>query len=133
MVKVNTNKTQLDINYIHQILNNTYWAEGRTIEQVKKSIDNSICFGVYLDQRQIGFARVVTDKVIFSYLMDVFIDEEYQGKGYGQLLISEIYNHIDLKHVNKHYLHTKDAQKFYLKFGFEVYGLPERFMVKIFT
>ncbi|MEE9348688.1 MAG: GNAT family N-acetyltransferase [Flavobacteriaceae bacterium] len=109
---------------------NTYWAKERSLYEIKKSIENSVCFGAYLDGKQIGFARVITDKTIFSYLLDVFIDEKYQGKNYGQFFLKEIYNHPHLIQVKKHYLHTKDAQRFYEKFGFETYPNPKRFMIK---
>lgn len=127
---VSTKKNLLDIDYIYNFLIKTYWANKRTFDQVKKSIDNSLCFGLYLDQKQIGFARIVTDKVVFSYLMDVFIDEKHQGKEYGKYLLKEIYLHPDLVDVKNHYLHTKDAQDFYRYFNFEIYSTPEKFMVK---
>lgn len=130
MIKISTDKELLDLNHIYQFLSNTYWAGERTLKQIKESIDNSLCFGMYLNEEQIGFARIITDKVVFSYLLDVFIDEKFQGKDYGKKLLTEIYNHNDLIHVRSHYLHTKDAQRFYSKFGFEIYGTPEKFMIK---
>ena len=130
MIKISTNTEELDIDYIYNVLINTYWANERTKAQVQKSIDNSLCFGMFIDGEQIGFARIVTDKVVFSYLMDVFIDKKYQGKEFGSKLIEYIYNHEDLVGVKNHYLHTKDAQEFYRKHGFEVYGFPFKFMVK---
>ena len=130
MITVSTDKKLLDIPFIHQFLSNSYWAKGRTIDEVKNSIDNSMCFGAYLDGKQIGFARVVTDKTIFSYIMDVFIDEKFQGKKYGEEFMKNIYNHPDLINVKKHYLHTRDAQKFYEKFGFKIYPTPNKHMLK---
>ncbi len=130
MLKINTNKTELDIDFIYAFLKKSYWANNRTKEEIQKSIDNSLCFGMYLENKQIGFARILTDTVVFSYLMDVFIDQKYQGKKYGEQLLNHIYNHVDLKNVNKHYLLTKDAQNFYHKFGFKEYPTPNRFMIK---
>ena len=130
MITISTDKNLLDIAYIHQFLNNTYWANGRTMEKVQGSINNSLCFGMYLNGKQIGFARIVTDTVLFSYLADVFIDDKHQGKLYGENLLTEIYNHIDLKNVSTHYLITKDAQTFYTKLGFSEYPTPDRFMIK---
>jgi len=130
MIKISTNNKDLDINYIYDELVKTYWAHQRTKEQVIESIDNSLCFGMYIDGKQMGFARIVTDKVVFSYLMDVLIDEKYRGQKYGQKLIDFIYKHQDLINVKNNYLHTKDAQDFYKKHGFEVYGYPFKFMIK---
>lgn len=130
MLEINTDKNQLDLEFIYQFLSKTYWAKERTKDEVQKSIDNSLCFGMYLDNKQIGFARVITDSVVFSYLLDVFIDANQQGKKYGNKLLTKIYSHADLIPVRSHYLHTKDAQEFYKKYGFEIYGTPEKFMIK---
>ena len=130
MIEISIDKKLLDLDFICGFLNDSYWASTRTREEVEKSIDNSICFGVYRDKKQIGFARVITDNVVFSYLLDVFIDPKEQGKKYGEELLKYIYNHRDLKNVNKHYLHTKDAQKFYTKLGFNEYPTPDKFMIK---
>ena len=131
MITISTDKTLLDIKYTHQFLSKTYWANDRTVEQVKESINNSLCFGMYLGEKQIGFARIVTDKIVFSYLLDVFVDEEYQGKGYGKKLLMEIYSHENLAKVRSNYLMTKDAQDFYIKLGFEVHDKPDRFMKQV--
>ena len=130
MISIKTDKKLLDVKYIYQFLNKSYWAAGRTLEEVQESITNSLCFGMYLDGKQIGFARIVTDKIVFSYLMDVFIDEQFQGNNYGKILLDQIYVHQDLIKVKNHYLMTKDAQNFYSKFGFEVFHSPDRFMFK---
>ena len=73
MIQFSTDKSKLQIGVIHQFLTKAYWAKGRTIKEVKKSIENSFCFGVYLNDKQIGFARIVTDYAVFAYIMDVFI------------------------------------------------------------
>ena len=127
---ISTDKKLLDISLISDYLKNTYWANKRSISSIETSIENSICFGVYLGQEQIGFARIVTDKSVFSYLMDVFIIDEYKGNGYGKKLIAYIYDHQSLIEVENHYLMTKDAQDFYSIFGFEVHEFPDRFMKK---
>jgi len=130
MITFSTNKSKLDFDFIYQFLIKSYWASDRTKVQMQKSIKNSLCFGMYLDDKQIGFARILTDKVIFSYLMDVFVNEKYQGKKYGEQLMNYIYNYKDLKNVKSHYLLTKDAQTFYTKFGFTEYDKPNRFLIK---
>ena len=69
MIRISTDKDKLDISFIHKFLTNTYWAKGRTMEEVKTTIENSYCFGIYSNGKQIGFARVVTDYVVFAYIM----------------------------------------------------------------
>ena len=87
MITFSTDKSKLQIPVIHELLTQSYWAKGRTIGDVAKSIKHSLCFGVYCDGNQIGFARIATDYTIFVYLMDVFILPEYRGNGYSKQLI----------------------------------------------
>ncbi len=101
------------------------------MEQVKKSIENTICFGLYLDQQQVGFARVLTDKTVFAYLMDVFVLEQYRGNGYAQLLLTEIFNYSEFSEVGKWFLGTRDAHNLYKKFQFALIPNPEMFMHRI--
>lgn len=89
-ISVSTDKPRLDIGLIHSFLTTTYWAKGRTLEQVKATIEHSVCFGLYVDGAQVGFARVATDRTVFAYIMDVFIIESHRGQGLGKLLLSEI-------------------------------------------
>ena len=107
----------LDIETISCLLGNTYWAAGRSKETIEKSIENSVVFGVYHEDRQIGFARVISDKAVFSYLLDVVIEPHFRGKGLGQWLMESILTHPDLMGTN-FALATKDAQDFYKKFSF---------------
>jgi GNAT superfamily N-acetyltransferase len=125
---VTTDKNKLDIALVHDFLTNAYWAEGRTMEEVKTTIDNSICFGLFLDTEQIGFARVMTDGVVFAYLMDVFILEKYRGKGYSKILLKEVFSNPQLINIPKWLLGTKDAHDLYRKFGFKELSHPERLM-----
>ena len=129
-IEISTDKERLNIDFIFDFLSHSYWAKNRSKTEVIESINHSLCFGMYLDEIQIGFARVVTDKVVFSYIMDVFIDPQYQGNKYGQMMMAYIYNHSSLINVNSHYLLTKDAQKFYTKFNFDIYPTPEKFMLR---
>ena len=128
---ISTDKSKLNVEAIHDYLcHKSYWAKGRSIERVKKSIDNSICFGVYdSEDNMLGFARVVTDKVVFAYLMDLFIFEEHQGKGLGTKLVKHIVEHPDLQ-VRLWFLATKSAHGLYEKFGFSRLPDPERYMFK---
>jgi len=128
---ISDDKTKLDIELIHKFLSTSYWAKGRTIEEVKKSIEHSICFGVYKDSKQIGFARIVTDYTVFAYLMDVFILEEDRGKGLSKLLLKKIFEDDRLKNIKKWMLATKDAHSLYVQFGFEKIKNPDRLMEKV--
>ncbi len=127
-IVISTDKSLLDLDIIYNFLSGSYWAKGRTLSIVKKSIENSLTFGVYRKNVQIGFARVVTDYAAFAYIADVFILEEYRGKGYSKELIRQIMTHPDLQTVKRWMLATKDAHKLYSQFGFRILRNPERFM-----
>ncbi|SEA63828.1 Acetyltransferase (GNAT) domain-containing protein [Flavobacterium gillisiae] len=131
MISVSTDKNKLDIPFIQHFLKDIYWAAGRTMEEVQTSIDHSFCFGIYLDEKQIGFARVITDYVVFAYVMDVFITEEHRGKGYSSILIDAMMKEPQLKQVKIWRLATADAHFLYEKFGFRLLAKPERMMEKI--
>jgi GNAT superfamily N-acetyltransferase len=131
MIAISTDRDKLDVSFIHNFLKETYWAKGRTIEDVKTTIDTSFCFGVFLSNKQIGFARLVTDYVVFAYLMDVFIIDEHRGKGYSNLLMKAIMNEPKLNQVKIWRLATSDAHFLYEKFGFKALAHPEKMMEKI--
>jgi GNAT superfamily N-acetyltransferase len=131
MITVSTDKKKLDVPFIQHFLKDIYWAAGRTIDEIQKTIDSSVCFGIYPDDVQIGFARVITDYVVFAYMMDVFITEEHRGKGYSSILISTMMEEPILKEVKIWRLATKDAHFLYEKFGFKALAYPERMMEKI--
>ncbi|WP_304197658.1 GNAT family N-acetyltransferase [Flavobacterium alvei] len=131
MISVSTDKAKLDVPFIQNFLKNIYWATGRTIDEVQTTIDSSFCFGIYLNDKQIGFARVVTDYVVFAYLMDVFIDKEYRGNGYSSILIEAMMNESELKQVKIWRLATSDAHFLYEKFGFKALAHPEKMMEKV--
>ena len=130
-VIISDDKTKLDIELIHNFLTTSYWAVGRTIEEVKNSIEHSICFGVYIDGKQIGFARIVTDYTVIAYLMDVIILEEYRGKGFSKLLLKRIFEDDRFKSIKKWLLATKDAHSLYTQFGFGEIKNPDRLMEKV--
>ncbi len=125
---ISTDKEKLDVGFIHQFISNTYWAKGRTVEEMKTCIDHSLCFGVFLNGQQIGFARVVSDFFQFAYLMDVFITEEHRGKGYSKKIMDAILNHEVLKHIKIWRLATRDAHNLYRQFGFTALANPENLM-----
>ncbi len=131
IISVSTDKTKLNVPFIQDFLKDIYWASGRTIDEVQTTIDSSFCFGIYLNDKQIGFARVVTDYVVFAYLMDVFIDKEYRGNGYSSILIEAMMNESELKQVKIWRLATSDAHFLYEKFGFKALAHPEKMMEKV--
>ena len=133
MITVSTDKTKLNIAFIQNFLKDIYWAAGRTIEEVQTTIDASVCFGIYLDDEQIGFARVITDYVVFAYMMDVFIDEKHRRKGYSSILIKTIMVEPQLQQVKIWRLATSDAHFLYEKFGFSSLAHPEKMMEKIIS
>ncbi|WP_103069511.1 GNAT family N-acetyltransferase [Aquimarina sediminis] len=129
-VIISTNKKKLDVDFIHRFLTRSYWAKGRTKKEVITTIENSMVFGVYLNSKQIGFARVLTDYAVFGYLMDVFVIEEYRGNGYSKLLLKSIMDHPDLQGVGRWMLATNDAHKLYNQFGFKAILDPSKIMGK---
>ncbi len=131
MIEISTDKNRLDIPKTHAFLTESYWAKGRTIEGVEESIENSLCFGVYLEGTQIGFARVCTDYTIFAYLMDVFILPDYRGRGYAKILMKAIVEHTELQSCHTWMLKTADAHSMYEQFGFAKLAHPEKVMERI--
>ena len=128
-VEFSTDKSKLDIELIYNFLTNSYWAKGRTREAVIKSMQNSICFGIYINDKQVGFARVLSDNV-FAYVTDLFVIEEHRGKGYSKVLMEKILLYEELSEIELWVLATKDAQDLYEKFGFESISNPEMYMTK---
>ena len=129
-LEISTDKKKLRVFEIHNFLRESYWAKGIPLSAVKKQIKNSFCFGVYHNSKQIGYARVITDYVTLAYLCDVFIIEEYRGKGLSKILMEEILNHPKLKNVKSWMLATKDAHGLYKKYGFEPLEEPAKYMRK---
>lgn len=116
---ISDNKELLNIDVIHELLSKTYWANDRSIEKIKRSLERAICFGVYCKGNQIGFARAVTDGVIFSWICDVIIREEFRGRGLGKWLMECITGHPEIKNTRQ-LLATKDAHDLYKKYGFKI-------------
>ncbi len=131
MIEISTDKSRLDVPFIQDFLKDIYWAAGRTIPEVQTTIDASFCFGIYLDGKQVGFARVVTDYVVFAYLMDVFITPAHRGKGYSSMLIQAMMEEPQLQQVKIWRLATTDAQFLYEKFGFTPLAHPGKMMEKV--
>jgi N-acetylglutamate synthase-like GNAT family acetyltransferase len=119
----------VDLNWIQQELSQkSYWAKGRTLEEMRRVVKESRCYSIFDEAKQIGFARVVSDLTVFAYLADVWVDEGYRGEGAGAMLIEHILQDPVLSGVRRWLLATKDAQEFYRRFGFGELKRPERFM-----
>ena len=130
---ISTVKKKMNITFIHHYLSNfSYWAEQIPVETVRKAIKGSLCFGVYEGEKQIGFARMVTDKATFTYMADVFIDESYRGRGLGKWLITTMLAHPDMQGLRRLMLATRDAHGLYAQFGFTPLTNPERLMQMVF-
>ncbi|MGD9489045.1 MAG: GNAT family N-acetyltransferase [Calditrichaceae bacterium] len=115
---ISADKSKLNLKVIHGFLSRSYWAEGITRDLVQKSMDHSFCFGVYHKNEQIGFARIISDFTTFAYLADVFILEDFRGKGLSKQLMDFILSHPDLQRLRKWLLATRDAHGLYEKYGF---------------
>lgn len=131
MIQISLDKSKLQIDVIHRFLTETYWAKGRSIDEVKKSIENSLCYGVYIDEEQIGFARIVTDYTVFVYLMDVFILPEHRSKGYSKRLIKVMIENSKLKTCKVWMLKTSDAHGLYKQFDFTGLKNPVKVMERL--
>lgn len=125
-------KQKMDPILIHQFLTNeSYWSKGITLEKVKRSMEHSLCFGIFYNNEQIGFARVITDYVRMAYLADVFILPAFRGKGLGKWMMENILVYPDFSEIKKWLLGTADAHGLYKQFGFTALAHPERFMEKV--
>lgn len=110
-------KTRLSAEAVYQLLSGAYWVKNRTLEQIKITIDNSLCYGLFHHGRQIGFVRVVTDQVTFYYICDFIISPEYRKKGLGSFMLKNVLSRFEGQNM-KGLLITRDAQEFYKKLGF---------------
>ena len=130
-INISDDKSRLELELIHNQLTNSYWAKGRTFKEVKISIDNSFCYGLFIEGNQVGFARVLSDLTTIAYLMDVFILKEYRGNGLSKILLNKVLNDARFGSVKKWMLATKDAHSLYEKFGFGKLKMTYKLMEKI--
>ncbi len=128
---VSADPNRLDFNVIHDFLARAYWAQGRPRAAVERAFAHSLPFGLYEGSRQIGVARVLSDNAVFAYLMDVFIHEDYRGRGLGQWLLESVMSHPDLKDARRWMLATRDAHELYARFGFHPVDDPSLWMERI--
>jgi GNAT superfamily N-acetyltransferase len=128
---ISTHPSRLDMDSVYDFLSRAYWANTRPRERTEQSFANSLVFGLYEGDRQIGMARVISDFSVFAYLCDVFIHEDYRGHGLGKWLIQTVLEHPDLKHIRRWLLATDDAHGLYQQFGFEHLAEPEKWMQRL--
>jgi len=127
---VSTDKSKIDVETVHHFLSRSYWAENIPLDVVRKSIENSLCFGMYHEEKLVGFARAISDFATFAYLADVFILPEERGKGLSKWLLAIILEHPQLQALRRFTLATRDAHSLYAQFGFSLFDKPERWMQK---
>ena len=127
---VSTDPARLDLEAIWSFLSRAYWATDRSQEEIARSLQNSLCFGLFDGAKQIGLMRVVSDMTIFAYLCDVFVQEDYRGQGLSKWLLSCVMSHPDLQSIRRWILLTRDAHGLYRQFGFTELKAPERYMEK---
>jgi GNAT superfamily N-acetyltransferase len=127
--EIDTDKERLQTDAIHKFFSeDSYWAKTRTLERTLTAIENSICFGLYHGDKQIGFARVVSDQATFAYIGDVYVIEEYRGRGLSKWLMETIVAFPDLQGLRRWVLATRDAHGLYEQYGFGPLVHPERWM-----
>ncbi len=127
--EISTDRARLDFDVLHDFLSRSaYWAQGRTRAVIRRSVDNSLPFGLYQHNQQLGFARVVTDYATFAWLADVFVLAEARGQGLSKWLVEVILAHPELQGLRRWVLATKDAHELYRRFGFAEMQQPARWM-----
>lgn len=125
---ISTDPARLDHDAIAEMLKRSYWASGRPRERLDRALANSLVFGLYDEDKQIGVARIVSDYGVFAYLCDVFIHEDYRAQGLGKWLMQTIHNHPDLQGLRRWTLVTRDAHGLYRQFGWKPLGNPAGWM-----
>jgi GNAT superfamily N-acetyltransferase len=126
--EISTDPARLDVDAIHAFLTQSYWSPGIPRATVARAIANSLCFGVFWQGQQVGFARVVTDKTTFAYLCDVYVLEAHRGHGLSKQLMSHVMKHPDLQGLRRMMLATRDAHGLYSQYGFTALAAPDRIM-----
>ena len=122
--EISTDRSRIDVDFVHDFLSrSSYWAAGRPRSVVERSIQNSICFRVYHLNQQMGFARVITDRATFGYVADVFVIEEFRGRGLAKMLMEAIVAHPELQGLNVMMLVTCDVHELYARLGSRLCGI----------
>ena len=126
--EISTDPARFDVDAIHAYLTQSYWSPGIPRATVARAIANSLCFGVFWQGQQVGFARMVTDKTTFAYLCDVYVLEAHRGRGLSKQLMAHVMKHPDLQGLRRMMLATRDAHGLYAQYGFTPLAAPDRIM-----
>ncbi len=126
-LELSTDRARLQLPTLHGFLKRSHWAANRSLETLHKSLEHSLCYGVYSADKQVAFARVVTDYSTFAYLCDVFVDEAFRGQGLSKWIMEAILAEKDLQGLRRFLLATKDAHGLYARFGFQPLTSEEQF------
>lgn len=128
-IRISTNRADVNLDVVHAFLSqDAYWSKNIPFELVRKAIENSYCFSAFVEDRQVGFARVISDGATFAYLCDVFTLPEFRGRGIGKKLMQTVQAHPELQGLRRWMLMTADAHKLYESYGFSVLAKPDRAM-----
>jgi GNAT superfamily N-acetyltransferase len=127
-IEISTDAARLDVEAIHTFLRASYWSPGIPREVLQRALDNSLCFGAYEGRRQVGFARVVTDRATFAWVADVYVVESHRRRGIADALLGAAKTHPELQGLRRWSLVTRDAHALYRRHGFELLAHPERAM-----
>lgn len=128
-IRISTNRADVNLDVVHAFLSlDAYWSKNIPFELVRKAVENSYCFSAFIEDRQVGFARVISDGATFAYLCDVFTLPEFRGRGIGKRLMQSVQAHPELQGLRRWMLMTADAHKLYESYGFRVLAKPDRAM-----
>jgi GNAT superfamily N-acetyltransferase len=127
-IEISTDRSRIDVHAVHAFLTSSYWAQGRSLETVEASLQNSLCFGAYLADRQVAFGRAITDSSTFAYLADIFVFPDYRRRGISKMLVRAMVAHPQLQGTGL-LLRTRDAHGLYEQFGFRAPKDPSTLMV----
>jgi GNAT superfamily N-acetyltransferase len=127
-ILISTDPSRLDVEAVHRFLAGSYWAAGIPREVVERSIRHSICFGAFDGDRQVGFARVITDRATFAYVADVFVLPSHRGRSIGKRIMECATSHPELQNLRLWTLFTRDAHGLYRQYGFQEARYPDRLM-----
>lgn len=128
-IRISTNRADVNLDVVHAFLSqDAYWSKNIPLELVRKAIENSYCFSAFIEDKQVGFARVISDGATFAYLCDVFTLPEFRGRGIGKKLMQTVQAHPELQGLRRWMLMTADAHKLYESYGFSALAKPDRAM-----
>lgn len=130
MFRTSADPAELDFALVHEVLGQSYWAEGIPADTLRRAIAHSVCHGGYVEGRQVAFARAVTDHATFAYLADVFVLPEFRGRGHGRAIVQAVLDDPRLQGLRRWHLVTRDMQGLYARLGFTALSQPERHMQK---